>query len=50
MPWLERFEPSITNSPFDRNPHFASSRSIRSCRLASASGVNLLKSGAIRVG
>ena len=50
LPWLDRVEPSITNSPLAANPHRASRRSTRSLSGMSASGRNLLNNGAMTVG
>jgi hypothetical protein len=50
LPWLERFEPSMTKSPELAKPQRASSASMRALRVASSSGENLLNSGAIQVG
>src|SRR5690606_23805629 len=50
LPWTERREPSITNTPLDEKPQRCSSASVRCLSSSSDSGVNLLKRGAMKVG
>ncbi|CFW44756.1 Uncharacterised protein [Bordetella pertussis] len=50
MPWAERREPSITNSPFRAKPQRCANWRMRPASSGSLSGVNLLNSGAMKVG
>ena len=50
LPWLERFDPSIRNTPRLRKPQRCSSPRTRSASSPSVSGVNLLNQGITTVG